>query len=98
MAHTPGPWFLQDDGRINAMTPDEVGGKPTVPEMHTIVSCHGPEFVRKPNARLIAASPELLAACKGLLGAVEGWIANPEDRINQARAAIAKAEGNDATS
>jgi hypothetical protein len=45
------------------------------------------------NARLIAAAPELLEACKRLLGCMNaaGWEGAPDS--DYARAAIAKAEG-----
>lgn len=57
------------------------------------------------NARLIAAAPELLAALKGALGALEqdvdtgadyndaDWIGIAQQRLEAAKAAIAKAEG-----
>jgi len=52
----------------------------------------------KPDAALIAAAPDLLAACKAALSLVESLPYDPTDRqtlrINdQIEAAIAKAEG-----
>lgn len=53
--------------------------------------------VDEANARLIAASPDLLAACKGLLDCCELNLDEMEPetllRIIEARVAIAKAEG-----
>jgi hypothetical protein len=55
--------------------------------------------VREANARLIAAAPDLLDAIKPLLALLEpvetlGLLAAPElEKLNAARAAIAKAEG-----
>ena len=52
------------------------------------------------NARLIAAAPELLEACKAALTEMAAWEMDPDDMLNTAlepirslRAAIAKAEG-----
>jgi hypothetical protein len=48
------------------------------------------------NARLIAAAPNLLEACKGLASYIDGigWgQTNPTAELIAARAAIAKAEG-----
>jgi hypothetical protein len=55
------------------------------------------------NARLIAAAPELLEACQHLLAPFENMVhylpieqhKDARDRINKARAAIAKAEGDE---
>ena len=44
------------------------------------------------NARLIAAAPELLEACKKAEGWLSGW-ASAEPYIDVLRAAIAKATG-----
>ena len=61
----------------------------------------------KANARLIAAAPDLLEACKDLLGPAEEWAdrlaetGNPEecravmDIVRAAQAAIDKARGED---
>lgn len=61
------------------------------------------------NANLIAAAPELLAALNGLVGIIESagllnlingvqlgqtsWYCKADDRMNQSKAAIAKATG-----
>ena len=51
------------------------------------------------NARLIAAAPDLLAVLCGMLGAAETDLLDDKSNVwrsamNEARAAIAKAEGN----
>ena len=93
--HTPGPWTIHADtdgwplvmsggvaGRIVANVnpqscPDESSA---------------PEFVEMPceaNARLIAAAPELLDACKAALS-------DDQPYIEKCRTAIAKATGSEA--
>lgn len=57
----------------------------------TISELHGPEAEVKANARLIAAAPDLLEACKVL---VELFPESEQIRgMESVRAAIAKAEG-----
>ena len=91
--HTPGPWTVGPDGM------DVIGdGSPV---------CHLGQYGEiKPwrgcknlnaNARLIAAAPDLLEACKALAAYVAQEIGVPLDEcvsgpIGIARAAIAKAE------
>jgi hypothetical protein len=48
---------------------------------------------RKANARLIAAAPELLHACKMIADLAVCWEALTPGDIAEVRAAIAKAEG-----
>ena len=87
--HTPGPWRIDEWGDIVAGLRDIAetahiwndGGDDTLPEM------------RRANARLIAAAPDLLAACKALLDAIEGdSIAYWHPIWDDVRAAIAAAE------
>jgi len=81
---TPGPWKVLAGTIIETDDHDEKWIA-TVPEI--------PFYETRANARLIAAAPELLESCEKLLGAIECWIANPEDVVANARAAIAKAKG-----
>ena len=82
--HTPGPWRVEADGVIvgpsNGFSPFGGCGCCDSPWMngHDGEACQA-------NARLIAAAPELLGALKDM-GARYGL-------TEQARAAIAKAEG-----
>lgn len=98
--HTPGPWrvFICDDGgqwsgwplSINAVDDEDKsivrpGGQYPY-EWDATMSQH--EAIA--NARLIAAAPELLEACKSALGAFERNDAIDWDDL---AAAIAKATG-----
>lgn len=97
--HTPGPWFAEfngtywevwsngDFGRIG----DACASSASRPE-------HGSLELGEANARLMAAAPDLLAACKGLLDAIHDSMTHAAqaahaEQIDAARAAIAKAEG-----
>lgn len=77
--HTPGPWSIyfnsQDDLVIRKLFAD---GQ----EAHVVARCHS----GSDNARLIAAAPALLEACKAALS-------DDQPYIEKCRAAIAKAEG-----
>ncbi len=91
--HTPGPW-LQEPGDtvicIRATADHEsyriadVGGMP-----------YWKRFTEadKSNARLIAAAPDLLAACKEFVRKVDAGEAKSTRSYAQMNAAIAKAEG-----
>lgn len=80
--HTPGPWKVYYRGaggwRLQAGSAWSVD----------LSSAHLTEH----DARLIAAAPEMLEACRAVLAYYTGGrIANPA--LDAARAAIAKAEG-----
>jgi len=89
--HTPGPWTITrkhtppifDRGCI-AIGPDIAAIQ--VPELDT---------ASEANARLIASSPELLAALQILMGLFRPGIAKPDEvaKWDKARSAIAKATG-----
>jgi hypothetical protein len=83
--HTPGPWFLDDDGRIFD-TPDR--GQ-LVAEVATADPAEPPAEEDVANARLIAAAPDLLAALEKVVAISD----RKHDAWDEARAAIAKAEG-----
>ena len=92
--HTPGPWSTEYDGSI-VMNRQIVSG-PIAPE-----SADREEHAA--NAALIAAAPDLLAACKEAIaeltnarGGYPSWNATPgrvQCALNLLRAAIARAEG-----
>jgi hypothetical protein len=70
-AHTPGPWRIDRRGSHNPLI--ETDGL-TVAEV--LDDCHPDAEQQEANARLIAAAPELLAACQAAIdAAVEygGW-------------------------
>ena len=97
--HTPGPWhsFQQADGtRFLVVSGD--GSKPNEPVVASVAgytaTMHAAE---EANARLIAAAPDLLAACRRIEAWFDGCIGRGELRPNveldAIRAAIAKAGG-----
>lgn len=98
--HTPGPWRIDEEWGPSADYPD--WGCVRIGE--SSVSGHaGPA-----NIRLIAAAPDLLAACKELIAswlatypsyedgkaAQDAWSDRRAKARNDAEAAILKAEGN----
>lgn len=84
--HTPGPWHVSSNTAQDLVCAgDEVVADCTTGDLPDISIA---------NARLIAAAPELLEACKSLLP--EGWDDGVMDHmpgVKIARLAIAKAEG-----
>ena len=91
MPHTPGPWkVMQGVVRPRVSTAD---GSTTV--AGNICSLGNAE-IGEANARLIAAAPDLLAACKFIIWAVSTDGTSGVrflEACNSARQAIAKAEG-----
>lgn len=97
MTHTPRPWsyWVTRSGRLAEVA--AVGG----PRLLELSKHRNPNF--EDDARLIAAAPDLLEACKELLGCVENaaLMYTPEDDeddeiaeiIASGKYAIAKAEG-----
>ena len=91
--HTPGPWRASELGVLS--------DKLTSYGNWYVCSLIDPDNEEhKANARLIAAAPELLAACKKALEAIRWWegehpCCNGSTGEQEAaiRAAIAKAEG-----
>ena len=80
--HTPGPWVIDNDNVIY----QEGTSEP--------IASAAPTADEKANAALIAAAPDLLAAlesCSDALNTEAGGLYKA--RIDQARAAIAKAKG-----
>lgn len=88
--HTPGPWFVPKclhgtyyvEARLRGSTLQEVAacGPTETPEQQA------------ENARLIAASPDLLEALKRIQAYGDEWSREDTDAVD---AAIAKAEGHD---
>lgn len=91
-AHTPGPWVEDEaglfgpggEGICQIIVSDEFFGTPRdeLPDAE-VARCIA-------NARLISAAPELLEALRHI---VNGALSLPRFAEEQARAAIAKAEG-----
>ena len=95
--HTPGPWTaVKNSAYWEIDGPDDFGGV-----ADTCASSAGePDFGRsmalgEANARLIAAAPDLLAACKAAEYAANhvDCISAMQHALPAIRAAIAKAEG-----
>lgn len=93
--HTPGPWRVSE-GRHNKNW--ALISAPRWEDFaRVVIRMDGDEMdfaTGVANARLIAAAPDLLAACKALMP--EGWDEGHMDHmpgIKLARLAIAKAEG-----
>jgi hypothetical protein len=97
--HTPGPWGL-DTLKTSCGICHKIGPFPYKPDRQ----CHACVYVDYPgdgaierellaNARLIAASPDLLEALQNLIAAVEEPDSDSLMELIQARAAIRKATG-----
>jgi hypothetical protein len=85
--HTDGPWHITKENRIHTMATFI-----TVRDSHEGVIA-GTHVNDEANANLIAAAPDLLAALRELCA--DKYLSDPinADRMKNARAAIAKAEG-----
>lgn len=99
MSYTPGTWTAQERG-AGVISDVRVEGNPRL----LICEIVGQETTAESdaNARLIAAAPDLLEACRGILarylslaGSGDCGFWNPEEEswVITVRAAIAKAEG-----
>jgi hypothetical protein len=94
--HTPGPWSSDTDAYV-VNNSDEVLADVFYVESHS--PDLAPRLIRKANARLIAAAPDLLAALETILNPSPHYGATKahRDHIEAARAAglaaIAKARG-----
>lgn len=101
MSHTPGPWtwtapygatLMFTGCRVNE-GPILVGGDNT-----EVLNANSGEYSpvdNEDNARLIAAAPDLLEACKELMARIDGTMlhtAYTSVALEKGRAAIAKAE------
>lgn len=91
VAHTPGPW--RNAGLV--------GSGIWIKASKQIAVVYGPRInaSAEANARLIAAAPDLLAACEAILAALNsgdvaiGRLDPIEDEEPRLRAAVAKARG-----
>ena len=94
--HTPGPWRVRG-GAASVYAFDIVGPKgEDIGYANQSDGADDPEvYPDGANARLMAAAPDLLAACRAFLAADpgEGYSPLEEAAIDLMRAAIAKAEG-----
>jgi hypothetical protein len=87
--YTPGPWVFYDDSNDGKTKRIEIAarGKTVARIYHSV-----PEE-DLPNARLIAAAPDLLEALQYMVNACPAIDPSGEDAHAHSRAAIAKATG-----
>lgn len=92
--HTPGPWVLDDDGHdIRTHLADQWPCGCVEGNLIAYVA-HTEDVLGQANAHLIAAAPDLLAACEALLrDAREFFPTVSGEAITAAEDAIAKAKG-----
>ena len=86
--HTPGPWSFYDDsndGKTNRI--EIVGWGKTVARIY-----HSVPEEDLPNARLIAAAPDLLEALRDLVDAMTGRLDGETIALHNALIVLAKAE------
>ena len=89
--HTPGPWFVDHKSPFLVWAGDDIDGRHIA---HIGPANDTPRFdVDGPNARLIAAAPDLLEALEYCLDCLGDEFALPSDCQSTARAAIARARG-----
>lgn len=100
--HTPGPWLIREfptrgGARPQLWVMDATPDRDGKVMANAICSVTGTNPAEQANARLIAAAPEMLAACRGLLDALEsmGALDHPDLRSDVAatRDAVARATG-----
>jgi hypothetical protein len=101
--HTPGPWSINGQSANGEITIGHEEMRVVIASAHNAVSCGDVIFGRHPreqwaNARLIAASPDLLASLVEILPMASFLLrdTNPyrEEVLERARAAITRATGN----
>ena len=96
--HTPGPWWLAENGCTilcgASHDPDIVA---TVESDDPMAISNRPDYAHESeaNAHVITATPVLLAACQALVAVYErvGGPLRVDPAVAEARAAIAQAKG-----
>jgi hypothetical protein len=86
--HTPGPWSIEPHGKGFVL----YSGRDNQRHGMNLVYLTEPDWNWEANARLIAAAPDLLCACKRYLDAMERY-GHPDKTDRLMRAAIEKAMG-----
>lgn len=100
MSHAPGPWEVT----LDKQGVKTIYGQPGMdPSQLLPVAVLSPGVCRQANARLIAAAPDLLEACRDLIELACDALYAAEDRlgfdpeqnplVRRARDTVAKAEG-----
>ena len=87
MKHTPGPWAVYDDSNDGKTNRIEIAARGKT------VACiyHSVPEEDLPNARLIAAAPEMLEALCSIMLCEFNSMSSRQEMVRIARAAIAKA-------
>ena len=93
MSHTPGPWYWSAGTSLRGDKHQHPLGSTDLFIDEQILCIDLPEFISDENKRLIAAAPELLAACKAAIGPVGDFLQGNLELYDQLESAIAKAEG-----
>lgn len=97
--HTPGPWRVTEmcgqatsprDGYFVSLV-DSLGVRSDIATVRRCPTINAGEVAA--NARLIAAAPELYEALKELVSTIDALGTQGGNKMERARAAIAKAEG-----
>ena len=83
--HTPGPWIIMEGTDWVIVSPEV--------SVAAVYTPRGVREVRQANARLISAAPDLLEALNYALASHTEDVMMPDDWMDFARAAIAKAKG-----
>ena len=103
--HTQGDWLLSGSFITNDSGTAVIAKVANTADTHLVWQCSTASLENSANARLIAAAPELLEACKALAITLEEMWAEKEltapkfrqcqlgEAVKDARAAIARAEG-----
>lgn len=93
--HTASPWVRQSEqNQDNSVSQVIYGGKDGLDVVTRVLSFGGESSIE--NAKLIAAAPELLEACKEAIQWIGDELSGREDETGilfQLQQAIAKAEG-----
>lgn len=92
--HTPGPWVVDDLGDEHFLRTNHrwgIGAESS--PAYRVAKVEGMGGESEATARLIAAAPELLEACKTLLMLSLPRDVSGERMVREARRAVEKAEG-----
>lgn len=89
--HTPGPWFVDHKSPFLVRAGDDIDGRHIA---HIGPANYTPRFdVDEPNARLIAAAPDLLEALEHMLNVCPAIDSSGEEARGKALAIVARAKG-----
>lgn len=87
--HTPGPWTAAGHGQVIAHA-----RLPAWRTLADVYGVHGDEEQADADARLIAAAPDLLAACEHVRDTIREFLPTVmSEDLTAIEAAIAKAKG-----